>query len=121
MNYFRKRQNAFRYAFRGLLHLFRHEAHAAIHAVAALLVIIFAVLLHVNIYEWLALIICISLVIAMEAINSAVEKLTDIAAPDFSENAGRVKDMAAGAVLIVAMGSAIVGAIIFIPKIVAIF
>ncbi len=116
MNYFRKRRNAFQYAFAGLWYLLKNEAHARIHLVATLLVVFLGIYLHVNIYEWLALIICIGLVWGMEAINTSVEKLTDIAAPDFSEQAGNVKDMAAAAVLLVAMAAAGVGMVVFIPK-----
>lgn len=121
MNYFRQRQNAFKYAFAGLYHLFRHEAHAKIHFIAAFLVLILAWVLGVTLLECSILILCIALVIGMEATNSAIEKLTDIATPEFSEKAGQVKDMAAGAVLVVSLASAIIGALIFIPKITLLF
>ena len=116
MNYFQKRRNAFKYAFSGLAYVFRYESHAKLHALAALLVIAAAVYFDVNIFEWLVLLLCIALVLSLEIINSAIEKLTDIAAPEFSENAGRVKDMAAAGVLVASVISAVIGALIFIPK-----
>lgn len=119
MNYFRKRQNAFSYALKGLKVFFTTENHPRIHAVVSLLVIALASLLHVNFYEWLALIFCIALVLSMEAINSAMEKLTDLASPDYSKKAGEVKDIAAGAVLLTSIAAAIIGALIFVPRILA--
>ncbi len=117
MSYFRKRKNAFGFAIKGLSTFFSREDHPKVHGVAALLVIVLGFILHVNMLEWLAIIFCIAMVLSLEAINSALEKLTDIASPQFSEKAGAVKDIAAGAVLIVALAAAIIGLIIFVPKI----
>lgn len=119
MNYFRQRKNAFGYALKGLKLFFYNEAHAKVHTIAALLAILFGFVLNVNFFEWLVITIFISMVMALEALNSALEKLTDIASPEFSEKAGAVKDIAAGAVLLASIGAAIAGCIIFIPKIIA--
>lgn len=121
MNYFRKRRNAFQYAFSGLRYLLKNEAHARIHLLAALLVVALGFYFDVDIFEWLALLLSIGMVLGMEAINSAVELLTDMVAPEFSERAGKVKDMAAAAVLVVALAAAGVGALVFIPKIITLF
>lgn len=119
MNYFRRRKNAFGFALKGLYTFFSREDHPKVHGIAAILVIALGFILDVNFSEWLALIICIAMVLGMEAVNSALEKLTDIASPQFSEKAGAVKDIAAGAVLLVAIAAAIIGLLIFIPKIIA--
>lgn len=119
MSYFNRRKKAFGYAFKGLKTFFLREDHPKIHALASMLVILLGVVLHVNFWEWLALIFCIALVLCTEVINSALEKLTDIASPEYSEKAGEVKDMAAGAVLITALAAALIGLMIFLPKILA--
>ena len=119
MNYFRKRKNAFGYAFKGLRFFFYNEDHPKVHAIAGLIAILLGFILDVAVYEWLVIIICIALVLSVEAINSALEKLTDIASPEFSVKAGEVKDIAAGAVLIVSIAAALAGMLIFLPKIIA--
>lgn len=118
MNYFIRRKKAFGYALKGLRKFFLTEDHPKIHSIAALLVIVIAFLLDVNSLEWLGLVLAIALVLTAEAINSALETLTDIASPEYSEKAGDVKDIAAGAVLISSLAAAIIGLIIFIPKII---
>lgn len=64
-------------------------------------------------------IICIGVVIAAEAMNTSIEKLCDHISPEKNENIGRVKDLASGAVLIVSVAAAVVGIIIFLPKLIA--
>lgn len=119
--YYYKRRKAFGYAITGLLRFFREEDHARIHLVAAVIVCLAAWWLRVSALEWIALLLCIALVICCEAINSSIEQLTDIASPDYLKAAGRVKDLAAGAVLIAALFSALVGGIIFLPKLLELF
>ena len=65
--------------------------------------------------EWCALVLCIALVFAAEGMNTAIESLADAVHPDQHPLVGRAKDVAAGAVLLCAIGSAVVGAIIFLP------
>lgn len=119
--FWKKRIRAFRCAGRGLCILFRSETHARIHALAAAVVIAAGLWLRVSAGEWLALILCIGLVLAMEAVNTAFERLTDLISPDFHPLAGEAKDLAAGAVLWAAAIAAIVGGIVFLPKLSAIF
>lgn len=117
MNYLKKRRNAFGFAMKGLKSFFLSEDHPKIHAIAGILAIGLGYYLHIGSTEWIAVILCIALVIGFEAINSALEQLTDIASPDYLESAGKVKDIAAGAVLVVSIAAGIVGLIIFAPKI----
>lgn len=83
--------------------------------VAAISVIVAAILLQVSRVEWAMLIMCIVLVLSLEALNSALEKLSDQVTKEYSPLIRDAKDMAAGAVLIAAIGSAIIGLIIFVP------
>ena len=117
----RKRADSFRYAFAGIRTLFREEHNARIHLVAAVLAILAGVWLHISAGEWCAVVISICAVISAEAANSAIEAITDLASPGHHPLAGKAKDCAAAAVLIMAISAAIVGAIIFVPKIISIF
>jgi len=117
MTYFRKRRNAFGYALRGLKAFFTWEDHPKIHAVAAITALAMGFGFSISTMEWIAVIICIGMVISLEAVNSAIEQLTDIASPDYLEAAGKVKDIAAAAVLVASIAAAATGLIIFIPKI----
>lgn len=114
--YFLIRLRAFRYAIRGLKYFFR-EAHARLHLLAAVLVCVLGSWLQIESWEWVAVLLCIAMVMGAEALNSALEHLTDIISPHWNERAGLVKDMAAAAVLLLSIFAAIVGLIIFIPKI----
>ena len=66
--------------------------------------------------EWIVIAFAIGLVLAAEAINSSIEALADLVSPEYNEAIKRTKDLAAGAVLILAITAAIVGLIVFIPK-----
>ena len=66
--------------------------------------------------EWIVIAFAIGLVLAAEAINSSIEALADLGSPEYNEAIKRTKDLAAGAVLILAITAAIVGLIVFIPK-----
>ncbi|WP_417608444.1 diacylglycerol kinase family protein [Owenweeksia hongkongensis] len=116
MNYLNKRKSAFGYALKGLKAFFRDEDHPKVHAIAGILVVILGFSFSLNSIEWIAVIFCIALVLSFEAINSALEQLTDIASPSYLESAGKVKDIAAGAVLISSIAAGIIGLIIFVPK-----
>lgn len=106
---------SFIYALRGIKRFFSHTPNAFIHMVATISVIVAAILLQVSRVEWAMLIICIVLVLSLEALNSALEKLSDQVTKEYSPLIRDAKDMAAGAVLIAAIGSAIIGLIIFVP------
>lgn len=71
--------------------------------------------------EWVAVVVVIGAVLAAEAVNSSIEALADLVSPEYNEAIKRTKDLAAGAVLLMAIAAAIVGLIIFIPKIATIF
>jgi len=66
-------------------------------------------------WEWAILTGCITLVIAAEALNTAIEFLTDLASPEYHPLAGKAKDTAAAAVLFCAIGAVVIGIIVFWP------
>jgi len=112
----KKRLQSFRYAFDGLLYLFTTQPNAKIHGAISVLVIGAGLFFSLTATEWCIIVLAIAMVITTEAINTALETLTDLVSPNFHELAGRAKDVAAAAVLIAAIGAAGVGLIIFLPK-----
>lgn len=114
---FRKRAASFKYAFRGIRHLFTHESNSWIHAIVAVCVIIAGLILHISAWEWIAILILIGFVLAAEAFNSAIECLGDAVSEEPNEYIKHAKDLAAGAVLLSAITAVAVGSIIFVPKI----
>ncbi len=115
----RKRLNSFRYAFAGIASLVSSQANAKIHLAAAALAIASGFYFQISLNEWCIVVLAIALVLAAEAFNTALEHLTDLVSPDFHPLAGKAKDVAAGAVLFIAIGAAVVGILIFLPKIMA--
>jgi diacylglycerol kinase len=101
--------------------LFKSQPNARIHLIALILVISTGFYVHLSNLEWSLVVMCIALVLSMEAVNTALEYLTDLVSPDHHPLAGKAKDVAAAAVLIAAIGAAIVGALLFIPKLSALF
>lgn len=111
-------RKSFGYAFKGIDDVIKHEPNMKIHVVAAILVVIMAFILKVSIIEWIILVLLIGAVLAAETINTTIENLVDMYTKEYDEKAKIVKDTAAGTVLILAITSAIIGLIIFIPKII---
>lgn len=108
------------FAVTGLFTAFKEERNMKKHLVSAILVVIAGLLFQVSVTEWLFLLLSISLVIAFEIINSAIENVVDLASDyHFSMLAKNAKDMAAGAVLFVSGFAVLVGLIIFVPKVLA--
>ena len=114
-----KRLLSFKYAFNGIGYMLKTQHNSWIHIIAAITVIILGLIYKVSSVEWCLLVFAIGLVFTTEMINTSIEKLADICTPDYNEKAGKVKDVAAGAVLITAIISVIIGLIIFLPKIFA--
>jgi diacylglycerol kinase len=116
----KKRLASFRYAFNGMYDLFRSQPNARIHLLAAALAVASGIYFQISRQEWLAVVVCIALVISLEAMNTALEYLTDLISPGHHPLAGKAKDAAAAAVLVAALGAVAVAAIIFLPKLAAI-
>lgn len=117
MGYWKKRKDAFGYAIHGVVYLMKNEAHAKIHLLATICVVAAGFIFNISAWEWCAVITCIGTVLAGEAGNTAVEKLADKISKEKDPLIGIAKDVAAGAVFMLAIMSVIVGLIIFLPKI----
>ena len=112
------RIRSFGYAFRGIATMLRTQHNAWIHAAAAVVVVGTGLTLSLSRFEWIALTLVIVAVWTAEALNTAFESLCDVASPEFHPKVERAKDVAAGAVLISAIGAVVVGLLVFGPKIV---
>lgn len=112
------RIKSFGFALSGIRLLFQSEPNALLHLMAGLLALVLGWVCEINSYEWLFVIIAIALVFAMELFNTSIEILSDYVQPNKHEAIKKVKDLSAGAVLIVSLGALIGGLIIFIPKLI---
>lgn len=110
-----------KYALSGIKVAFLEEPNLRIHFFFALLALVFGVIFKINETEWIALVITISIVVILELLNTSLEALTDLASPSIHPKAKLSKDVAAGAVLLAALMSILIGAIIFVPKVLPIF
>ena len=117
----RKRIRSFRYAFNGLRILFCEEHNARVHLFAAVCVLVAGVILKISALEWMAVAFAVGLVLSLEAINSSIESLADFVSPEKHNRIGKIKDLSAAGVLVAAIVAAMVGLIVFIPKIICLF
>ena len=106
---------SFKYAFCGIW-VSMKEQNMRIHFISALVVTIAGILTGLSITEWLVIVIAIALVIGAEMINTAIESVVNLASPKIHPLAKQAKDVAAGAVLVFAITSVIIGLLIFLPK-----
>ncbi|MFZ1713634.1 MAG: diacylglycerol kinase family protein [Nitrosomonas sp.] len=111
----RNRCKSFGYAFSGIRILIGSQHNAWIHALMSVIVIMAGFLFQVTAVEWMLLVFAITIVFIAEALNTAIELLCDFISPDYQELIKKTKDVAAGAVLIAAIGAAVTGLIIFLP------
>ena len=109
---------SFGYAIRGVVMMVKMQVNARIHLAATLLAVGLGFLLGLNRSEWCAVVAAIGLVWTAEGVNTALEALTDLVSPNEHPLAGRAKDVAAGAVLCAAIAAAIIGLIVFLPKLI---
>ncbi|MBR3229394.1 MAG: diacylglycerol kinase family protein [Bacilli bacterium] len=110
--------NSFKYAFEGLKYAFIYEQNLTVHILATIVVIILGFVFNITVFEWLVLFLIIGLVIATELINTSIEATIDLITDEINPLAKIAKDTAASAVLIFGLTALIVGALIFIPKII---
>lgn len=111
------RLKSFGYAASGIGFVVRNEHNARIHIVAATLVVIIGAAYQIAAQDWLILILAIVSVWFAETMNTAFEYLCDVVSPQKNESVRRAKDIAAGAVLITAVGAAIIGSIVMFPHV----
>ena len=112
-----KRLKSFTYAFNGLRVLIKEEHNAWIHLFATVCVVAAGMLFKISPMEWVAVVFAIGLVFGFEIINTSVEHIADFICSERDDRIKRIKDLAAAAVLVSAITAAVIGLIVFIPKI----
>ncbi len=108
---------SFYHAFAGLFYAFSSQPNFLVHLLISLIVIIFGYFLHLGSLEWLILISTIFIGLVIEMINTSIESVVDLVTQEWKLEAKHAKDTAAAAMLLYALGAAIIGLLIFVPKI----
>jgi diacylglycerol kinase (ATP) len=109
------RVRSVRYAIRGIRVMLQSQHNAWIHAFTTVVVVITGLVVGLSAGEWCWITLAVMAVWTAEALNTALEFLTDMLSPDYHDLAGKAKDVAAGAVLIAATGAMLIGVFIFYP------
>ena len=115
--YSRGRLSAFGYAFQGAYDLLRNQAPSKIHILAFLGMMTVSWYLQFPLWKWVAVLLCSGMVLAAEALNTAVEYVVDLVSPDYHVLAGKAKDVAAAAVLFTAVFSGIIAILLIVDAI----
>jgi diacylglycerol kinase (ATP) len=105
---------SFGYAFKGIRYALQNENNFIYHLLATATIAIIGWILGFSNTEWLLVILLVGLVYTAELFNSAIEKLVDLTTPHYDDRAGAVKDIAAGAVLVISITALVIGLIIII-------
>jgi len=100
----------------GISHAWQTQQNLRIHSAVAAMVVGLGTFLGLATAEWIAILLCITLVIALELVNTAVEACIDLVTRETHPLARTAKDVAAGAVLVGVVGSVLIGAVIFVPR-----
>ena len=116
-NFIINRLKSVGYAFKGAIFLLKTEASIKIQFVIALIMTIAGFYYNISTTEWIIQILAIGLIISIEALNTAIEKISDFIHPEQHSKIGFIKDVAAGAVFIASISAIIIGFIIYYPKV----
>lgn len=117
----RKFIRGFGFAFKGLGYAYSTQLNFRVHVFVAIVAIAMGFWLHITAAEWQWILLCITMVMLTELLNTGIETLTDLVSPGYNKLAGHVKDISAAAVLVVAFFALITGLIIYLPKILLLF
>ena len=112
---------SFKYAFEGIWLAYKYNKNIRIHTVFAALAIILSLVLGITWFEFGLITVAIVLVISAEMVNTAIEEMVDLIIQEHRQQAKIAKDAAAGMVLVAAIGSLVIGAVIFLPYIFRLF
>ena len=115
----RERTRSVDHAVRGIALMLRSQHNAWIHLLATMIVIAAGFAFGIGRSEWLWIVLAIVAVWTAEGLNTAVERLADFTSPEFHPLVRQAKDVAAGAVLIAALGAIVIGVLVFAPHVAA--
>ena len=113
--------HSFTYPIKGLKYAYRNEQNLAVDVGISLLVLIAGVIFKLDKSEWLVIVFTIGAVISLELVNTAIEAVVDMVTEEYHPLAKVAKDTSAAAVFVIAIVAAIVGLIIFLPKVISLF
>lgn len=114
--FFSGRLKSVGFAVKGAYKLITTEHSVMVQSSLAVLMIIAGFYFKIDRYEWMMQILAFGLVLGVESLNTAVEKVADFVHPEYHERIGFIKDIAAGAVMFAAMAAIAVGLLIYVPK-----
>ena len=109
---------SFKAAFEGIASTYKKEQNIKIHTIISMIVILGGIIFKINYIEWLVCLVLIGFVLMAEFFNTAIEYVVDLASPNIHPLAKAAKDTASAGVLMMAIISALIGCVIFIPKII---
>ncbi|MDN3018571.1 diacylglycerol kinase family protein [Paenibacillus sp. BSR1-1] len=112
---------SFTYAITGILTALKSERNMRIHAISSVVVLFFSYFFSITKIEWLFVLISIGGMFALELMNTAIERVVDLATLEYHPLAKQAKDLAAGAVFVYAILSVIIGIVIFLPYLFSLF
>jgi len=115
-SFFTGRLKSISFALKGAYKLITTEHSIMIQFSIAILLAIAGFYFHISREEWMMQTLAVGLVLGIESLNTAVEKIADFIHPEFHERIGFIKDIAAGAVMFTAIASIVVGLLIYVPK-----
>lgn len=110
---------SFKYAFEGIITAIKKERNMKVHVTMMSLVIVAGIIFKIDKMEWISCLLCFGLVISLEMVNTAIEQAANLIDEKYNEKIKLIKDVAAGAVLVSAIMSAVIGLMIFVPKLFA--
>ena len=113
--------HSFEYPIKGLKYAYRNEQNLAVDVGISILVIVASIIFKLSIVEWVVVVFAIGSVLSLELINTAIEAVVDLVTEEYHPLAKVAKDTSAAAVFVIAIVAAIVGLIIFLPKVISLF
>lgn len=117
-SFFTGRLKSINYALKGAIKLITTEHSVMVQFSLGIIMVIAGIFFQITATEWLFQTLAIGMVMSVEGLNTAIEKIADFIHPDYHERIGFIKDIAAGAVFFAAITAIIIGLIIYMPKIV---
>jgi diacylglycerol kinase (ATP) len=114
-SFLKGRIRSFKFAFSGAYKLITTEHSIISQIIVGIVVTVAGFYYGISKIEWMVQIFAIGLIISVESLNTAVEKMADFIHPDFHSKIGFIKDIAAGAVLFAGITAALIGLLIYIP------
>jgi diacylglycerol kinase (ATP) len=120
-SFLRNRWKSVGFALRGALFLIGTEASIKVQVFIAIVMTAAGFFFEISNTEWILQILTIAIIMGSEGLNTAIEKISDYVQPEFDEKIGLIKDVSAGAVMLVSIAATIIGFIIYLPKIFLMF